>query len=198
MKNQSLIFALVFIFFALIMNAQVNMNPDPNGDPWWSGDGVLPTPEEMAMIPELVLTPESQSLDLLYKVYNNEHIFFPPIFLQQGSSCVHAAEIGYNFTYEINRARNVAAGNWTTNKDNCYHHLFTYNFVNNGSGSSYTSYTGGFRIIKENGCPTYEVYNDPALTSPDKYKYWMTDYSKYNEGMANQIYEYNWIYFNTA
>lgn len=59
MKNQSLIFALVFIFFALIMNAQVNMNPDPNGDPWWSGDGVLPTPEEMAMIPELVLTPES-------------------------------------------------------------------------------------------------------------------------------------------
>ena len=179
-------------------NAQVNMNPDPNGEPWWSGDAVLPSAAEIAMIPELEITAESVNTPLPYKVYNDELIFFPPIFFQEGSSCVHAAEIGYNFTYEINRARNVAAGNWDSNKENCYHHLFTYNFVNNGSGSTYTSYTGGFKIIKENGCPMYSVYDDPALYTTNKFKYWMTDFTKYNSGMSNQISEYEYIHFNTA
>jgi hypothetical protein len=176
------------------------MNPDPNGEPWWSGDGVLPSAEEIAMVPELVLTAESENMLLPYKVYNDEHIFFPPIFYQEGSSCVHAAEIGYNFTYEINRARNVAAGVWIDpeNREHLYHHLFTYNFVNKGVGSTYTSYMGGFKIIQENGCPSYEVYDDPALYTTDKFKYWMTDFENYNSGMSNQIFEYNYIYFNTA
>jgi hypothetical protein len=112
-----------------------------------SGDAVLPSAAEIAMIPELEITTESANRTLPYKVYNDELMYFPPIFNQVGSSCVHAAEIGYNFTYEINRARNVAAGNWDSNKENCYHHLFTYNFVNNGSGSTYTSYTGGLQIL---------------------------------------------------
>ena len=198
MKNLTFIYVLAFLTISLQLSAQVNMNPDPNGEPWWSGDAVLPSAEEIAMIPELVITLESENLLLPYKVYNDDHIFFPPILYQQGSSCVHAAEIGYNFTYEINRARNVAAGNWGTNKENCYHYLFTYNFVNNGSGSTYTSFTGGFKIIKENGCPSYEVYDDPSLYSSDKFKYWMTDFENYNSGMSNQISEYNTIYFNTS
>ena len=179
------------------MNAQVvNINPDPNGEPWLTGDGVLLSPEDEALIPVMELTSESAALTLPDEVYNDELIYFPPIFYQQGASCVHAAEIGYNFTYEINRARNVAAGNWNTIKENCYHHLFTYNFVNNGSGSTYTAYTGGFKIIKENGCPMYNVYDDPALYGPDKFKYWMTDYDKYASGMENRILEYYYISFN--
>ncbi len=199
MKKRRTIFVLAFLLISLQMIAQVNMNPDPNGDPWWSGDGVLPTPEEIAMIPELVLTPESENTLLPYKVYNNDLMFFPPVFLQEGLSCVHAAEIGYNFTYEINRARNVTAGVWSDslNRENLYHHLFTYNFMNNGSSMS-TAFYSGFQIIKENGCPMYNVYDDPALYDYDNFKYWMTDFNNYSEGMSNQISEYYNIYFNTA
>ena len=190
----------MLLMISFLINAQINMNPDPNGDPWWSGDGVLPTAEEIAMIPELVITSESQNLLLPYKVYNDELMFFPPIFNQVGSSCVHAAEIGYNFTYEINRSRNVSAGVWNdpNNRENLYYPLFTYNFVNNGSSSTVSTYTGGFQIIKENGCPMYNVFDDPALYGPDKFKYWMTDFNNYNSGMSNQIYEYNYIFFNTT
>jgi tetratricopeptide (TPR) repeat protein len=146
----------------------------------------------------LEITTASVNTLLPYKVYNNEQVFFPPIFLQEGSSCVHAAEIGYNFTYEINRARNVAAGNWNSNKENCYYPLFTYNFVNDGSGATYTDYTGGFQIIKENGCPMYSVYDDPALNTANKFKYWMTDFNNYYSGMSNKISEYQLIPFSTT
>ncbi|MDY0104121.1 MAG: hypothetical protein RBS07_14390 [Lentimicrobium sp.] len=164
MKKQFSVLLVLLIGF-LYVNAQTNMNPDPNGEPWWSGDGVLPSAEEIAIIPVLEITTQSANTPLPYKVYNNEHKFFPPIFNQEGYSCVHAAEIGYNFTYEINRARNVTAGVWSEsgNRANLYHHLFTYNFLNKGSGSTYTDYTDGFKIIKENGCPMYNVYDDPAL-----------------------------------
>jgi hypothetical protein len=51
MKNQF----FAFILLALLLgsqqtNAQVNINPDPNGEPWWAGSAVLPSAEEIAMI----------------------------------------------------------------------------------------------------------------------------------------------------
>ncbi|MCD4697008.1 MAG: T9SS type A sorting domain-containing protein [Bacteroidales bacterium] len=199
MKNNKFIYAIALLMFSLQLNSQVmNINPDPNGDPWWTGDGVLLSPEEEALIPELELTPESAATLLPDEVYNNDYIYFPPIFLQQGASCVQAAEIGYTYTYEINRLRDVAAGVWVdeNNRENLYYHLYTYNFLNQGSGSSFTSYTSGFSIIKENGCPMYNVYDDPALYTNEKFKYWMTDYNKYVSGMENRITGYNNIYFN--
>ncbi|MBI9036273.1 MAG: hypothetical protein JEZ03_17570 [Bacteroidales bacterium] len=190
---------LVLFLFTLQVTAQVNMNPDPNGDPWWSGGGELLPPEQEALIPELQLTPESANSVLPDQVYNNDLMYFPPIFNQQGSSCVQAAEIGYTFTYEINRLRNVSAGVWDVenNRENLYHHLYTYNFLNNGSGSATTYYTHGFGIIKQNGCPMYNIYYDPALETDDKFKYWMNDYNNYVSGMQNRIEDYNYIFFDT-
>ncbi|PID26338.1 MAG: hypothetical protein CR982_10835, partial [Candidatus Cloacimonadota bacterium] len=184
---------------SLQMKSQVlNVNPDPNGEPWLVGDGVLLPPEKEALIPEMFLTPESAALSLPEEVYNDELIYFPPIFYQQGGSCVQAAEIGYVFTYEMNRLRNVAAGIWDSAniRENLYHHLYTYNFLNQGNSSMPTFYTSGFSIIKENGCPMYNIYDDPALYSENKFKYWMTDFNKYVSGMRNRITEYYNIYFD--
>jgi hypothetical protein len=198
MKKIKTYFSIVLLTLSVQINAQlINMNPDPNGEPWWSGDGILPSPEELALIPELIMTPEALATLLPYKVYNNELMYFPPIFLQEGYSCVHAAEIGYNFTYEINRFRNVAAGDWNNYKENCYHYLYTYNFVNNGSGGTATPYFGGFDIIMQNGCPSYDVYYDPSLNTSDKFIYWMTGYDKYFSGMYNRITSPNWIFFDS-
>jgi hypothetical protein len=158
----------------------------------------LQSPQEEALVQELFLSPESAATELPDEVYNDAQIYFPPIFNQSGASCVQAAEIGYCFTYEINRVRNLQAGNWTDNKENCYHHLYTYNFLNGGSGASFTYYMSGFKIIQENGCPTYNIYDDPALYGASRYKYWMTDYSKYYSGMQNRITSYKDIFFNAS
>ena len=75
------------------------------------GTGTLPlSEEEMAKIPLLRLSARSATITLPSSVYNNEHIYFPPIYNQQQiGCCVQAAEIGYTFTYEMNRLRGVAA-----------------------------------------------------------------------------------------
>lgn len=73
--------------------------------------GALPLTEaEMAKIPALRLSTQSAMISLPDSVSNNWRIYFPPIYNQQQTGCcVQAAEIGYTFTYEINRLRNVAA-----------------------------------------------------------------------------------------
>lgn len=45
MKNLYKFFLLCFIVMAFQANAQmINVNPDPNGEPWWSGGAVAPEP----------------------------------------------------------------------------------------------------------------------------------------------------------
>ena len=63
-------------------------------------------------ISELSLTSASLAKSLPLIVSNDTSRFFPPIFLQTGNSCLHAAEIGYTFTYEMNRLRDEMAGPW--------------------------------------------------------------------------------------
>jgi len=109
------------------------------------------------------------------------------------------AEIFYTFTYEINRKYNRTPGNGINDLTNLYHALYTYNFLNGGSGSSYTNFTSGFNIIKQNGCPSWDVYDDPALYIPlTKFIYWMTGYDNYYSGMFNTISNVNLFSFSTS
>lgn len=121
----------IMLLLSVVLSAQINMNPDPNGVPWWAGGGKLLPPETEALIPELVLSSQSIATDLPSEVYNDELQYFPPVFNQKGNSCVQAAEISYTFSYEINRLRNVPAGVWISEDPNdfvnVYHHLYTYN-----------------------------------------------------------------------
>lgn len=58
-----------------------------------------------------------------------------------------------------------------------------------------------YNVIKDNGCPSFDIFDDPALYLTgtnlfDRFKYWMTGYSKYEEAMGNSINNYSFIEFN--
>ena len=183
------------------LRAQVNnLNPDSNGDPWISGDATLLSPEKEALVPSMVLSQASILTQLPPSADNSQYIFMPPIFNQgQSYACVQVAETWYSFTWELNRLRNVAAGNGNNNKANLYHPFYTYNFLNQGDGTNGTGYTSGFDIIMENGCPSYDIYYDTALKKNDtKYKYWMHGYDKYYHGMGNTIAGYEFINWDSS
>lgn len=198
MKTLYKFFLLCFIAMAFQANAQmINVNPDPNGEPWWSGGAVAPEPGAWSDATELAPTPESYALTLPAYVYNNDLPYFPGIYLQKGQSCVQVAEIWYAFTYEINRKRNLDASDVA----NQYNALYTYNFLNGGSGNSFTYFKDGFNIVKQNGCPSWNVFDDPVLHDnyhPDKwFKYWMTGHDKYKAGMYNTIDTIYYVQYTT-
>ncbi len=190
MKTISRLIGLLAICITLNAQAQIiNMNPDPSGKPWLSGDALSTPPEAWNDAVEFIPSVASLAAQLPSSVYNDQNIWFPYIFAQGGNaSCVHVAELFYTFTYEMNRKLNVVPGDGITDLTNLYHPLYTYNFLNEGDSTTATYPKSGFNIIKENGCPPWDVYDDPVLYIPSKnYKYWMTGYSKYKQGVNNTI-----------
>jgi parallel beta-helix repeat protein len=199
MKTRLKMAGLLTFCITLQSQAQIiNMNPDPLGEPWWSGGAVAPPPGTVSDAYEFIPSAASLATPLPSSAYNHNHVWFPYIYYQDGNSCVQVAEIFYTFAYEINRKRNVVASN-PPNKTNLYHSLYTYNFLNQGSGISYTLFTSGFNIIKQNGCPSWDVFDDPALYNYlTKYKYWMTGYNNYYAGMLNTISKVNLFNYATS
>ncbi len=109
------IFTLIMVMTISVVFAElVNLNPDPDGEPWWAGGVSEPTPEQlerMNAIPKLVL-PDSyrnSKEKLPYEIDNSLELYFRPVFNQEGGSCGQASGIGYNFTYEMNFIRGTAA-----------------------------------------------------------------------------------------
>lgn len=189
MKTIARFLALLALCTTLQAQAQIiNMNPDPLGEPWWSGGAVAPPPGTLSDAIEFFPTPASLALPLPSSAYNHNHVWFPYIYWQYGQSCIQVAEIFYTFTYEINRKFNRIPGNGGEDKTNLYNALYTYNFLNRGFDTTYTDFQSGFNIIKQNGCPSWDIYDDPALYHPStRYKYWMTGYDNYYSGMHNTI-----------
>lgn len=137
-------------------------------------------------VSELTLTSPSLAMPLPSSVSNDTSRFFPPIFNQTGNSCVHAAEIGYNLTYEMNRSGGVNAGSWNNHDPNLYPHLYSFNFVNGGGNVIGTPVYSGFQTVLSNGCP---MYNDWCYTvgQNNSMTYWMDGYEKYYRGMSNRV-----------
>ena len=113
MKN--LIKTLILCVAVCLMgkaNAQlINCNPDPNGEPWWAGDLPEVTSEiqaELDAIPPLVISSKSSATILPSQVDNSQRPWFRPVFSQNGGCCGQASSVGYTFTYEVNRVRNVS------------------------------------------------------------------------------------------
>jgi hypothetical protein len=189
MKTLRRTISLLFAVVALHTQAQIiNMNPNPNGDPWISGSAVAPSPAAWDDAVEFTPSAASLATQLPTYVYNEDQLWFPSIFNQYyNACCVQVAEIWYTFAYEINRKRGVAASDLPL-KTNLYHPLYTYNFLNSGTSTAYTYFKSGFNIIKQNGCPSWDIYDDPCLNNPNlNIKYWMTGFEKYKQGMNNTI-----------
>ncbi|MBC8487132.1 MAG: T9SS type A sorting domain-containing protein [Bacteroidetes bacterium] len=117
---------------------------------------------------------------------NSELPFLRPPFLQYSYSCGQASSIGYNFTYEINRVRNLPA----KDSANQYPPLFTWNFFNNAENDVGVCFYYTWEAIKSNGQPNVIEYGGMG----DNQLKWMTGYEKYYNGMNNRISDVYSIY----
>lgn len=194
MKN--FIVLIVFLFDLLLCSGQtINLNPDPNGEPWPVSTEEITVTSGNCQNP-LVFQPTPASLNkpLPVAVHNEESIWWPFIINQNPyNSCVQVAEIFYTFTYEINRKRNLNAGDEPEDnfKSNRYNQHYTYNQTATGANGN-SGWHSGFCIVRDNGCPNYEEFYDPEIFSrrgDTVYTYWMTGTNKYISGMDNRISE---------
>jgi hypothetical protein len=134
----------------------------------------------------------TQTLSLPSRVDNSKKNFFRPVFEQEGESCGNAASIGYTFTYEMACARGLSA----TSDTNQYPYLYTYHFLNGGSGDSGNShaYVDAFKIARENGIPNIAVFGgfteyvlNGSTYNNYSYTRWMSGYDSYYLAMQNRV-----------
>ncbi len=165
-----------------------------------AGDAFV-NPDFEASLPEIEWTRDALLRDLPSAVDNSTLLegYMPPIFHQFHShSCVHCAEIGYVFTYELNRFNEKSSGSeWYGGSEaemqNLYHPFYTYNFVNGGNAYSNTGYGSGFSIVAESGCPPLTEYYNPVMDPPYSYydqlpfRYWMSGTEKYISAADNCV-----------
>jgi len=193
MKKITLFIVLIGFLNLKFYSQSININQDPNGDPWMVCEELVITPEiqeELDQIPELILSPISAGTELSDVVDNSQNIFMRSIFNQGVSGCCHqAAGVSYTFTYEINRLRNLSS----SAQENLYPTHYTYNFLNQGNGSSSSVFSSGWKIIIDNGCPNVITWGGIA-GDPTR---WMTGYDNYYSGMSNKIESMWYIPVNT-
>ncbi|MFH1118853.1 MAG: T9SS type A sorting domain-containing protein [Bacteroidota bacterium] len=142
--------------------------------------------------PQLMLPEKCKDIQLPYMADNSTQPYLRPVFTQMGASCGQAASVGYNFCYEINRARNLPADTSV----NQYPDHFVWNFMNAttpyyGDG---VSYFHTFDILYDAGNPTEDIYG--PITMDDNY-YWMNGYDGYFQAMQNRISGVNSIHAGT-
>ncbi|HCX72833.1 MAG TPA: hypothetical protein DHM37_03860 [Candidatus Cloacimonas sp.] len=181
MKKILLITVLLTIFS---LQAQViNVNPDPNGEPWYVGGLREWTAADSAYVnnlPKLKL-PQDYKDELPAAIDNSQQPYFRPIFSQDGGSCAQASGIGYNFTYEIDMERGVAANQF----EHQYPSHFTWNFLNGGVGNG-SLYFDGWAIAEENGIPNLAFYGGMSYGGPTR---WISGYDAYYNSMHNRVLE---------
>jgi len=141
-------------------------------------------------IKELSLPENLKNFVLPAVVDNSELPYLRPVFSQVGASCGQASAIGYNFTYEMDQARNLAADT----SINQYPTHFVYNFQNTGYEYFGVSYFHSFEVLKH--CGTMNVKDYGGLT--DGGGRWITGYDLYYNGMHNRIEDVYAIKTNTS
>ncbi len=176
---------IAILALSVCLNAQgiINVNPDPNGEPWFAGGLRELTASDYSRIaatPKLTTTASQRSRALPTSLDNSTLPWFRPVFNQDGGSCGQASGIGYNFTYEMDYVRGLAA-NTTQNQ---YPTHYTWNFLNGGEGGG-SWYFDGWQIIAANGCPNVETYGGSLWYGGDRR--WMSGYGNYVSGMQNRM-----------
>jgi len=136
---------------------------------------------QLMKLPELTLPPSYKNRSLPTVIDNSQHPYFRPVFNQDEYCCGQAAGIAYNFTYEIDRLRNLPANV----PDNQYPTHFAWNWLNSGYGYFGVSYLHSFQVLKHYGMPNVTDYGGTlSYGGNDR---WLTGYDNYYNGMHNRI-----------
>ncbi|MBU4486849.1 MAG: T9SS type A sorting domain-containing protein [Candidatus Delongbacteria bacterium] len=174
------------IIFVIILSLNtgfaelVNVNPDPNGEPWISGGFKAPDNFDRSKLDFIKIVP-LKTKELPSRVDNSLHKYFRPIFNQVGGSCSQAAGVGYTFTYEIDRLRDLPANVM----GNQYPTHFTYDFLNEGSGEIGSWWGDGWDIIKSVGC--MNVYDYGGLFAAGGNTRWISGINEWANGHYNRV-----------
>ncbi len=122
---------------------------------------------------------QSESVGLPSYVDNSTSVHFPAVINQQGGSCAQAAGVGYMFTYEMNRYLNRES----SQSENCFSYLYTWNFVNDGVDQG-GFVTLGLNILKNYGAMSTTDYGSYVSTYSFE---WATGYDKYLRAMGYRV-----------
>jgi len=133
-------------------------------------------------LPEMNSIPSLKSIDLPYFLDNSKLPYYRPIYQQEGNECGQVSGIAYNFTYEMNRLRDLSA----TDSANQYPPHFPFNFMNGGFGWHGVSYFHSFEVLKALGCPSVSTYGGMSAGGDSR---WMSGYDEYLEAMKNRVRE---------
>lgn len=187
MKN--LIFLILLGISTLSQAQYININPDPSGPPCWvseNSDSIFIDSDIYIEQPSFILNEESQNKELPYLIDNSKKIYFRPVFHQGAAVCQAASKIGYIFTYEINRLRDVSAEDST----NLYSHYYWANFLNWWSDDEDSLMLiekdvklGSISLIEKNGIPNIIDFGGVMV---DPVNHWVNGYNKYYRGMHNR------------
>ncbi|MCK9255508.1 MAG: T9SS type A sorting domain-containing protein [Bacteroidales bacterium] len=136
---------------------------------------------ELMSLPDLKLPSAYKNKSIPIEVDNSLKIYYPGMFHQNGLSCGQVACVGFGFTYEINRKRNLN-GSLIQNK---YPTYFSWNWENGGNGWYGASYFHTLSLLKKVGNPNMLTYGGSDNFGGGKR--WMTGYENYYESMQNRI-----------
>ncbi len=184
-KTFSVLFCLIIVFFlkpTFSQEADIKSKKKISNSASELAPLTKKEEQKLLNLPELKLPPEYKDVVLPTVVDNSLKKYMREPFNQAGYCCGQAAGIGYNFTYEIDFKRDLAANtNETT-----YPTHFTWNFENEESADGRgVSYLHSFEILKKCGNPNVEDYGGTlSFGGPAR---WMTGYDEYYNGMHNRI-----------
>jgi hypothetical protein len=160
-----------------VWNGLVNVNPDPYGEPWISGDMGPVSPEEQAAwdaLPAFELSPQLRGRSLPKTVDHSLDSAFRPIFNQSGGSCGQASGTAYHFTFE----RNMTLGLKGSDVKNQCAPGFPWNMVN--AGKDQGSIPGqGYAIEQAMGCIRVPDFNNNMYGGAYLNFFWPTGFQAY-------------------
>ena len=138
----------------------------------------------LSRVPELKLPDAYKGPNaplLPYWIDNSTQPFFRPITSQSGYECGQSAGISFNFTYEVDRLRGVAANQTTTQ----YVSHFTWDFLNNADNYTGASFFDSWEIVK--ACGNMNIADYGGAQNTGGYTRWISGYDMYYNGMHNRI-----------
>ena len=136
-----------------------------------------------ASLPVLKLPESLRNRNLPVNVDNSLLPYFRPIFQQSSMECGQASGVGYSFTYEINRLRDLPADVI----ENQYPTHFVFNWSNQGAGSA-CAFFDSWNIVREVGTPNVVDYG--GTMNYGGTSRWMSGYDKYYNAMKNRMWEF--------
>jgi hypothetical protein len=173
--------SLIFLFIVSLQALAQTYRGLPDSEP------VALTPQQLyslSTLPPLTVPEKYKGAGapaLPWWIDNSTQPYFRSITKQTGFECGQSAGVSFDFTYEVDRLRNVPADTTTTT----YPSHFTWNFLNNGEHYGGASCFDSWEILRACGNMNVADYGGGLATGGELR--WISGYDEYYNGMFNRI-----------